>query len=73
MIGNDRAPEHYYLVSESIEGVRNKLPILRAPDNCAYVREEAGKAEHDHRFTQPAFACASLETSYSLILPGSLY
>ncbi len=37
------AAEHYYLVSESIEGVHNKLPVLRDPGNAAYIREDAGK------------------------------
>lgn len=38
-----QAAEHYYLISEPIEGVHNKLPILRDPGNSAYIREEAGK------------------------------
>jgi heterotetrameric sarcosine oxidase gamma subunit len=38
-----QACEHYYLVSEPIEGVHNMLPILRDPGNSAYTREEAGK------------------------------
>ncbi len=38
-----QAAEHYYLISESISGVHNKLPILRDPGNSAYIREEAGK------------------------------
>lgn len=38
-----QAAEHYYLISEPIEGVHNKLPILRDPGRCAYAREEAGK------------------------------
>ena len=38
-----QAMEHYYLISEPIEGVHNKLPILRDPGRSAYVREEAGK------------------------------
>ncbi len=38
-----QAAEHYYLVSEPVEGVHNKLPILRDPQNSAYIREEAGK------------------------------
>jgi 4-methylaminobutanoate oxidase (formaldehyde-forming) len=37
------AAEHYYLVSEEIEGVHPLLPILRDPGNSAYIREEAGK------------------------------
>ncbi len=46
MVGVDlplQAAEHYYLISENIEGVHNKLPILRDPGRSAYVREEAGK------------------------------
>jgi 4-methylaminobutanoate oxidase (formaldehyde-forming) len=35
--------EHYYLISEAIEGVHPLLPILRDPCNGAYIREEAGK------------------------------
>src|SRR6202171_886410 len=35
--------EHYYLVSEPVEGVHPLLPILRDPGNAAYIREEAGK------------------------------
>lgn len=38
-----QAAEHYYLISESIEGVHNMLPILRDPDRAIYAREEAGK------------------------------
>jgi 4-methylaminobutanoate oxidase (formaldehyde-forming) len=38
-----QAAEHYYLISEPIEGVHPRLPILRDPQNCAYIREEAGK------------------------------
>ncbi len=38
-----QACEHYYLISEPIEGVHNMLPILRDPGNAAYIREEAGK------------------------------
>lgn len=38
-----QAAEHYYLISEAIEGVHNRLPILRDPGNSAYIREEAGK------------------------------
>ena len=38
-----QAAEHYYLISEPIEGVHNRLPILRDPGRAAYAREEAGK------------------------------
>lgn len=46
MVGVDlplQAAEHYYLISEPMEGVHNKLPILRDPGRAAYAREEAGK------------------------------
>ncbi|MBI5615208.1 MAG: GcvT family protein [Gammaproteobacteria bacterium] len=38
-----QAAEHYYLISEAIDGLHNMLPILRDPGNAAYIREEAGK------------------------------
>ena len=38
-----QACEHYYLISEPVEGVHRMLPILRDPGNSAYIREEAGK------------------------------
>jgi len=38
-----QAAEHYYLISEPIEGLHNKLPILRDPGRAVYAREEAGK------------------------------
>ncbi len=38
-----QACEHYYLISEAIDGVHKMLPILRDPGNSAYIREEAGK------------------------------
>ncbi|MEX2482218.1 MAG: FAD-dependent oxidoreductase [Gammaproteobacteria bacterium] len=38
-----QAAEHYYLISEAIEGVHNMLPILRDPGRSGYAREEAGK------------------------------
>jgi 4-methylaminobutanoate oxidase (formaldehyde-forming) len=37
-----QAAEHYYLISEPIEGVHQRLPILRNPEKSAYIREEAG-------------------------------
>ena len=38
-----QAAEHYYLISEPIEGLHNMLPILRDPGRGIYAREEAGK------------------------------
>ena len=36
------ACEHFYIVSEPIEGL-TQLPVLRMPDECAYYKEDAGK------------------------------
>jgi 4-methylaminobutanoate oxidase (formaldehyde-forming) len=38
-----QAAEHYYLISEPIDGLHNMLPILRDPGRCVYAREEVGK------------------------------
>ena len=38
-----QAAEHYYLISEPVDGVHPMLPILRDPGRSAYIREEAGK------------------------------
>jgi glycine cleavage system aminomethyltransferase T/glycine/D-amino acid oxidase-like deaminating enzyme len=34
--------EHFYVVTDQIEGVRPDLPILRDPDGYTYVKEEVG-------------------------------
>ena len=34
--------EHFYLVTEQIEGVRRDLPVLRDPDGYTYFKEEVG-------------------------------
>ena len=34
--------EHFYVVTEAIEGVHRVLPILRDPDGYTYVKEEVG-------------------------------
>ena len=34
--------EHYYVVTEPIEGVHTDLPVLRDPDGFAYYKEEVG-------------------------------
>ncbi|MFI6504615.1 FAD-dependent oxidoreductase [Nonomuraea typhae] len=34
--------EHFYVVTERIEGVRPDLPVLRDPDGYAYFKEEVG-------------------------------
>ena len=36
------ACEHFYLVTEPIEGLGH-LPVLRVPDECAYYKQDAGK------------------------------
>ncbi|MBT6565446.1 MAG: GcvT family protein, partial [Candidatus Puniceispirillum sp.] len=37
------ACEHFYIVTEAIEGLTPNLPVLRVPDECAYYKEDAGK------------------------------
>jgi 4-methylaminobutanoate oxidase (formaldehyde-forming) len=34
--------EHFYVVTEQIDGVKSDLPILRDPDGYTYIREEVG-------------------------------
>ena len=38
-----QACEHYYVVTEDIPNLPRDLPVLRDPDHCAYVKEDAGK------------------------------
>ena len=37
------ACEHFYIVTEPIDGLQSELPVLRVPDECAYYKEDAGK------------------------------
>ena len=37
-----QACEHFYVVTEAIEGFGQR-PVLRVPDECAYYKEDAGK------------------------------
>jgi len=37
------ASEHFYIVTEPIEGLPRDLPVLRDTDNCIYAKEDAGK------------------------------
>ena len=37
------ACEHFYIVTEGIDGLAANLPVLRVPDECAYYKEDAGK------------------------------
>ncbi len=34
--------EHFYLVTERIDGVTPDLPVIRDPDGCIYYKEEVG-------------------------------
>ena len=38
-----QACEHFYIVTEEIDGLSRDLPVLRDPDGCAYFKEDAGK------------------------------
>jgi 4-methylaminobutanoate oxidase (formaldehyde-forming) len=37
------AAEHFYIVTEPMEGLSAEMPVLRDPDGCAYFKEDAGK------------------------------
>ncbi|MFZ9629934.1 MAG: GcvT family protein [Ilumatobacteraceae bacterium] len=37
------AAEHFYIVTEAVEGISPSMPVLRDPDSCAYFKEDAGK------------------------------
>ena len=37
------ANEHFYIVTEPIDGLARNLPVLRVPDECTYYKEDAGK------------------------------
>jgi 4-methylaminobutanoate oxidase (formaldehyde-forming) len=37
------AAEHFYIVTESVNGLTPGMPVLRDPDSCAYFKEDAGK------------------------------
>lgn len=38
-----QACEHFYIVTEPVEGLPSTLPVLRDMDGCAYYKEDAGK------------------------------
>lgn len=38
-----QAAEHYYLITEAIDGMTPDLPVLRDPGSSSYYREETGK------------------------------
>ena len=37
------AAEHFYIVTEHVEGLSPNMPVLRDPDGCSYFKEDAGK------------------------------
>ena len=37
------AAEHFYIVTEGVEGLSPTMPVLRDPDGCGYFKEDAGK------------------------------
>ncbi|MEI7744842.1 MAG: FAD-dependent oxidoreductase [Chloroflexota bacterium] len=37
------AAEHFYLITEPVPGLQPDLPVLRCPDDTAYIREDTGK------------------------------
>ena len=37
------AAEHFYIVTEPIEGLPKELPVMREPSSCFYCKEDAGK------------------------------
>ena len=37
------AAEHFYVITEPVPGLTPDLPVLRCPDDTAYIREETGK------------------------------
>ncbi len=38
-----QACEHFYVVTEAMDGLPRHAPVLRIPDECAYYKEDAGK------------------------------
>ncbi len=37
------AAEHFYIVTEPSDRIPRDLPVLRDPDGCVYIKEDAGK------------------------------
>jgi len=37
------AAEHFYVVTEAIDGLTPSMPVLRDADGCSYFKEDAGK------------------------------
>ncbi len=38
-----QACEHFYIVTDPMDGMRPDLPVMRDMDHCAYYKEDAGK------------------------------
>jgi heterotetrameric sarcosine oxidase gamma subunit len=38
-----QACEHFYIVTEPMEGLAKSLPVMRVQEECAYYKEDAGK------------------------------
>ena len=38
-----QACEHFYIVTEPMEGLAKNLPVMRVQEECAYYKEDAGK------------------------------
>ncbi|MDI1345481.1 MAG: FAD-dependent oxidoreductase [Pseudolabrys sp.] len=38
-----QACEHFYVVTDPMEGMHSNLPVMRDMDHCAYYKEDAGK------------------------------
>lgn len=38
-----QAMEHYYVVTDEVPGLGSGLPTIKSSDDCAYVKDEAGK------------------------------
>jgi 4-methylaminobutanoate oxidase (formaldehyde-forming) len=36
------AAEHFYVVTEHVDGLDPAMPVLRDPDGCSYIKEDAG-------------------------------
>ena len=37
------AAEHFYIVTEGVDGISPTMPVLRDPDGCGYFKADAGK------------------------------
>ena len=66
--------EHFYVVSEDIDGVHPDLPILRDPDGYTYFKEEVGglviggfEPEPSHGFRPTRFRIHSNSSSWTRI------